>query len=208
MLYLVWRGDLRRARAVVGQALSRVGPGRLAQALIIADAISASLLTADTVFRPAVDAVTAEAFEGDTARYYMFKAEAAGFQGRRERERSYADSARQVLEPRARDQPDDARVIVRLGQAYARLGRKEQAIAAGRRAATLTPVSADANSGPFIAMHLAEIYMMVGDTDQAVATLEPLLSVPSWISPAGLRADPLWEPLRSHPRFRVIAEMP
>jgi TolB-like protein/Flp pilus assembly protein TadD len=207
MLYLVWRGDLQRSRAVMGQALARVGPGRLAQALTIADGISASLLTADTVFRPAVDAVTVEAFEGDRARYYMFKAEAAGFRGLRESERAYADSARRLLEVRARHLPDDAKVTVRLGQAYARLGLTEQAIAAGRRATSLTPVSADANSGPFIATHLAEIYMMVGDTAQAVATLEPLLRVASWISPAELRADPLWAPLRAHPRFRVIAEM-
>ncbi len=49
--------------------------------------------------------------------------------------------------------------------------------------------------------------MMVGDTGLAVATLEPLLSVPSAISPAELRADTLWAPLRAHPRFRAIAEI-
>ena len=40
MLHLVWRGDLTLARAVVGQALTRVSAGRLAQALLIPDAIS------------------------------------------------------------------------------------------------------------------------------------------------------------------------
>ncbi|HEY8258214.1 MAG TPA: tetratricopeptide repeat protein, partial [Gemmatimonadales bacterium] len=205
MLYLLWRGDRERSRAVVGQALSRVGPGRLAQALTIADGISASLLTADTLFGPAVDAVTAEAFEGDTARFFMFKAEAAGFRAQHDGERRYADSARRLLEAKVRDHPDDAKMAVRLGQAYARLGLKDKAIELGRRAVALTPVSADANSGPFIATHLAEIYMLVGELDQAVATLEPLLAVASWISPAELRTDPVWAPLREHRKFRALS---
>src|SRR6185436_5577154 len=49
MLYLVWRGDLTLARAVIGQALTRVNAGRLAQALLIPDAISAALLTSDSL---------------------------------------------------------------------------------------------------------------------------------------------------------------
>ena len=57
MLHLVWRGDLTQARAVVGQALTRVNPGRLAQALLIPDAISAALLTSDSLFAASVDAV-------------------------------------------------------------------------------------------------------------------------------------------------------
>jgi hypothetical protein len=50
MLQLIWRGDLERARTVMAEALHRVSAGRLAQALTIPDAISGSLLTADTAF--------------------------------------------------------------------------------------------------------------------------------------------------------------
>ena len=35
----------------------------------------------------------------------------------------------------------------------------------------------------------------------ALELLEPLLRVPSWISPAELRSDPAWASLRAHPLY-------
>ena len=81
MLYLIWKGDRQRARAVIGQAMSRVSTGRLARALMTADAISASVISSDSIFFPAADAVRADAFEADTGAYYLFKAEAAHYRG-------------------------------------------------------------------------------------------------------------------------------
>jgi hypothetical protein len=37
-----------------------------------------------------------------------------------------------------------------------------------------------------------------------VAILERLMATDSWITPAALRADPIWDGLRSHPRFRKL----
>ena len=205
MLTLVSRGDHPAARAVLRDALSRVSGGRLAQALMIPDAISAALLTSDTTFSAAVDAVLPSSFDGDTARYHLFRAEAAGYRGDRIAERANADSALVRLERLVGQRPDDAKLLARAGVAYARAGRKAEAIRAGRRAAELLPLSRDANSGPFIQSRLAEIYMLVNEPDRAVATLEPLLEIPSWITPAELRSDPTWAPLRSHPGFRRLA---
>ncbi|HUF34925.1 MAG TPA: tetratricopeptide repeat protein [Gemmatimonadales bacterium] len=208
MLYLVWHGDLPRARAVVGQALTRVSVGRLAQALTIPDAISASLLTADSVFAPALAAATVSAFDGDTARYQLLLAEAAHYRGAPEAVRAHADSAARLLTGRLASEPDDAKLLVRLGLALAMAGRKAEAIAAGRRAAELLPPSVDANSGPFVLTQLARIYTLTGEAGLAVATLEPLLAIPSWISRAGLRHDPTWAPLRAHPRFAALLAGP
>jgi TolB-like protein/Tfp pilus assembly protein PilF len=205
MLHLVWRGDRARARAVIGQALTRVSPGRMAQALLIPDAISASLLTSDSVFAAAVDAVRPSSFDGDTARYHLLLAEVWAYRGDRAAERAHGDSARVLLERQVRERPDDAKLLARAGIAYARSGRKTEAIRAGRRAAALLPPSRDANSGPFVSTRLAEIYTLVNEPDQALDTLEPLLTIPSWISPAELRSDPTWAPLRSHPRFAGLA---
>ena len=205
MLYLVWRGDRTRARAVVGQALTRVSPGRMAQALLIPDAISASLLTSDSVFAAAVDAIRPTAFDGDTARYHLLLAEASAYRGDRAAERAHGDSARVRLERQVRARPDDAKLLARTGIAYARSGRKAEAIRAGRRAAELLPLSRDANSSPFVMTRLAEIYTLVNEPEQALNTLEPLLTIPSWISPAELRSDPTWAPLRAHPRFARLA---
>jgi tetratricopeptide (TPR) repeat protein len=205
MLYLVWRGDRERASAVVGQALTRVSGGRIAQALLIPDAISASLLTADSIFADVVDAVRPSSFEGDTARYHLLRAEAFAYRDEPAKARAHADSARMLLERQMRDRPDDAKLLARAGLAYARSGRKAEAIRAGRRAVELLPPSRDANSGPFLMTRLAEIYTLVNEPELALETLKPLLTIPSWITPAELRSDPTWARLRSHPGFARLA---
>ena len=205
MLYLVWQGDRERARAVIGQALNRVSVGRLAQALLIPDAISGSVLTADSTLAAQVKTIRPTAFDGDTARYHLFMAEAAHYQGDRDGERTHADSALVLLERQLRDRPDEARLLAWTGLAYARVGRKAEAIRAGRRAAELLPPSKDANSGPFLLTRLAEIYTLANEPEQALKVLEPLLLIPSWISPGELRADPVWTPLRAQPGFARLA---
>jgi tetratricopeptide (TPR) repeat protein len=204
MLYLMWKGDRQRARAVIGQAMSRTSTGRLARALMTADAISASVISADSIFFPAADAVRADAFEADTGAYYLFKAEAAHYRGQPAVERAYADSARRWLEPQLAAQPDDAKRLVHFGVACARSGRAAEAVRAGRRAVGLLPLTADAASGPFLQTYLAQIYLLTGQHDQAIATLRPLLTFPSWITPAELTSDPLWAPLRDRPGFASL----
>ena len=52
---------------------------------------------------------------------------------------------------------------------------------------------------------LARIYVMTGNYDAAVEQLELLLSRPGPLSGGWLRADPFWDPLRSHPGFQRLA---
>jgi len=92
-----------------------------------------------------------------------------------------------------------------LALAYSRLGRHDEAIRVAERAAERLPVAKDAVSGPFLQTNLAMVYMAAGRHDRAIAVLEPLLNIPTWITPAELRADPIWAPLRSHPRFRAMS---
>jgi serine/threonine-protein kinase len=201
MLQLIWRGDPGRARAVMTQALNRVSAGRLAQALTIPDAISGALLTADTTFASALEAIRPASFDGDSARYHLLLAEAAGFRGDRRSERAQADSALPLLERQLLQRSDDPKLLARTGLAYARAGRHRDAIRYGRRAAELLPPSRDANSGPYVQTRLAQVYMLAGEHDRALDTLEPLLALPGWLTPALLRSDPTWAPLRSEPRF-------
>jgi serine/threonine-protein kinase len=46
----------------------------------------------------------------------------------------------------------------------------------------------------------------VGEYEAAIDQLEYLLSVPSVITIPLLRVDPLWDPLRDHPRFQALLE--
>jgi hypothetical protein len=54
--------------------------------------------------------------------------------------------------------------------------------------------------------NLAVVYATLGQADSAVAQLRYLLSVPSWISPRALKADPTWDPMRRDPGFRGLID--
>ena len=46
----------------------------------------------------------------------------------------------------------------------------------------------------------------MGEPEKALDVLEPLLRIPYYLSPAWLRADPMWDPLRSNPRLKRMVE--
>jgi hypothetical protein len=48
--------------------------------------------------------------------------------------------------------------------------------------------------------------MMVGKYDEAINELEYLLSIPSTLTKFLLRIDPDWNPLCSHPRFKMLID--
>jgi tetratricopeptide (TPR) repeat protein len=104
------------------------------------------------------------------------------------------------------ERPDDADLHLALGFAYAGLGRKPEAIAEGERAVALMPVSMDALTGPDMLAAQAQLYVRVGQPDQAIALIGRVLSIPNGapLSSAMLRLDPAWESLRDDPRFKAL----
>ena len=121
-------------------------------------------------------------------------------------ERTHYDSARAIVASKIEAQPDDSRLHSTLGIAYAGLGRKEDSLREGKLAVDLLPISKEAYRGAYRAIDLAQIYAMVGETDAAIDRLEHLLSVPSPLSVSLLRLDPIWDPLRDHPRFQRLVQ--
>ena len=111
-----------------------------------------------------------------------------------------------ILEPRVPQSPEDHRLHSALGITYAGLGRKEEAVAAGKRGVELLPLSKDALVGPWRIGDLAHIYTMVGDYEAALEQIDRVLSVPSPFSVPLLELDPKWDPLRDHPRYRELIE--
>jgi tetratricopeptide (TPR) repeat protein len=106
------------------------------------------------------------------------------------------------------ERPDDADRHMSLALAAAGLGLKDEAIAEGRKATELIPVNRDALSGPAYVGRLAQIYARVGEPDLAIELLRQLLAMPAGVvvSPALLRIDPGWDPLRTDPRFTELID--
>jgi len=120
--------------------------------------------------------------------------------------RVYADSARLAFEEQLRGAPDDGQRHVLRGLALAYMGRKDEAIAEGKRGVALWPISRDSYNGAYVQHQLVRIYLLLGEPEKALDQLEPLLRIPYYLSPGWLRIDPTFAPLKGNPRFeRLVA---
>jgi tetratricopeptide (TPR) repeat protein len=125
-----------------------------------------------------------------------------------------AEQARNTLDQFCRNQPDNAYVAKLLSLANAALGEKDSALKEAERAIMLEPRAQDAISGPGFEENLALIQTIFGENSRAIPTLTQLLQTPYMeggvygipITPALLRLDPLWDPLRGDPAFQKLCE--
>ncbi len=200
-LYLEWRGSTERARDVLEEASQRIDRARvLVESRILVRIFGEEYATA-------LDRLTLGTPAVDTVDYFLAKAELSARRSQSGLARAYYDSVRVVLEARVQEEPAAYGPLgYELGLAYAGLGRKEEAIQVARAAVDLFPLSMDAWRGGNWLSNLAEIYVRVGEYEAAIDQLELLLSIPSPLSAPLLRVDPLWDPLRDHPRFQKLLE--
>ena len=112
--------------------------------------------------------------------------------------------ARSEVEKTVEKQPDFAAALSLLGMIDAGLGRKEEAMREGRRAAELLPISKDAVAGTAFAINLAQVYAWTGEKSLAIDQIAAVERVPNQLSYGLLKLHPIWDPLRGDPRFEKI----
>ena len=125
-----------------------------------------------------------------------------------------AEQACNTLEHLCKNQPDNYVFAGMLSLANAALGEKNSALKEAQRAIKFLPSAKDRVYGPACEENLALIQTMFGENSQAIPTLGRLLQTPysslfygqTPVTPALLRLDPYWDPLRGDPAFQKLCE--
>lgn len=203
-------GDTEAARAFADSALE-LSTG--------SDWVVSYRYQADFVGRDYVSALrTAEAIGDSLAlndQYFLiptslFRGRALQALGRTEDARAAYRISAALLERWVEVAPEDERAWSALGLTYAGLDRDEDAVRAARRGAELLPIERELWRGAYRADDLARVYASVGRSEEAITILQTLLDRPvrTVVSPALLRMDPDWDPIREHPRFQALLDEP
>src|SRR6476469_6488130 len=132
--------------------------------------------------------------------------------GDRDAARESWQQARSELESFLKEQPENHILLGDLALTAMSLGDKTAGLTWSEQGMTVNPIEKDAVTGPASIEFFARVAAQAGEADRAIAALQKLLSTSysgplgpgAPLTPALLRLDPMFDPLRNDPRFQKI----
>ena len=123
------------------------------------------------------------------------------------RARAYGDTAVQIARAQLAEYPEDAQIYELLGRSLALAGKKAEAAEMAVKSLKTREAGFDNTNGAYVRYQTARVLIQAGAHEKALDLMEPLMTAYySELTPAWLRLEPVFRPLRGNARFeRLIA---
>jgi TolB-like protein/DNA-binding SARP family transcriptional activator/Flp pilus assembly protein TadD len=206
--YLGWRGDTAAARRMLARGVDVAGRGLVAEDLARYGGVSSlivPLLDSGTIH--VLDTISRGVLALDPARFYLLKGQLFTLTGRPALAQTYLDSARILFLRELRRNPQDQLRRLHLAQTYSARGLPEPIVPLAREIVSSLAESVSEEDG-FIVLDtwfaLATSYVRAGQHGPALEAFAHYMRAPHRPTPARVRADPVWSPLRQDLGFKRL----